>query len=57
MRWIGAVALTAADLFSDPSLVEQAKAEHREAQARGDVAGWDGWVESGKGYAPAPRPA
>ena len=52
-----AMALTAADLFSDLSLVERAKTEHREAQARGDVVGWDAWLESGKGYAPAPRPA
>jgi hypothetical protein len=24
---------------------------------RGDVAGWDTWLESGREYAPAPRPS
>jgi amidohydrolase len=52
-----AMAQTAADFFADPSLVERAKAEFQERLARGDVAGFDGWVESGKQYAPAPRPA
>jgi amidohydrolase len=52
-----AMAQTAADLFADPSLVEQAKAELRERLGRGEVAGYDAWVEAGKLYAPAPRPA
>lgn len=52
-----AMAQTAADFFADPSLVERAQAEFQERLGRGDVAGYDGWVESGKQYAPAPRPA
>ena len=52
-----AMARTAADLFADPSLVEQAKAEFQEKLGRGEVAGYDAWQEAGKQYAPAPRPA
>ncbi|HZO28796.1 MAG TPA: M20 family metallopeptidase [Chloroflexota bacterium] len=52
-----AMAQTAADLFADPSLVALAKAEFQERLDRGEVAGYDAWVESGKAYAPAPRPA
>jgi metal-dependent amidase/aminoacylase/carboxypeptidase family protein len=52
-----AMALTAADLFADPSLVERAKAEYQEALGRGEVVGWDAWLEGGREYAPAPRPA
>jgi hypothetical protein len=37
--------------------VEQAKAEYQERLARGDVAGFDAWMEAGKAYTPAPRPA
>ena len=51
------MALTAADFFADPSLVAQAKAEYAGASGRGDVAGYDAWLEAGKLYAPAPRPA
>ena len=51
------MALTAADFFADPTLVAQAKAEYAERLAAGDVAGYDAWVEAGKLYAPAPRPA
>jgi amidohydrolase len=50
------MALTAAELFADPSLVAQAKAEYAERLAKGDVAGFDAWVAAGKQYAPAPRP-
>src|SRR3954469_6755416 len=52
-----AMAQTAANFFADPSLMERAKAEFAERRERGDVAGYDAWVESGKAYAPAPRPA
>ena len=52
-----AMAQTAADFFADPSLVERAKAEYQERRERGDVAGYDAWLEAGKQYAPAPRPA
>ena len=52
-----AMAQTAADFFADPSLLERAKAEFQERLGRGEVAGYDAWVESGKQYAPAPRPA
>ena len=51
------MALTAADFFADPSLVARAKAEYAERLAAGEVAGYDAWVEAGKLYAPAPRPA
>src|SRR3954469_13597188 len=51
------MAQTAANFFADPSLMERAKAEFAERRERGDVAGYDAWVESGKAYAPAPRPA
>ena len=51
------MALTAADFFADPSLVAQAKAEYAARLAAGEVAGYDAWVEAGKQYAPAPRPA
>jgi metal-dependent amidase/aminoacylase/carboxypeptidase family protein len=51
------MAQTAADFFADPSLLERAKAEFNERLERGEVAGFDAWVESGKQYAPAPRPA
>jgi amidohydrolase len=52
-----AMAQTAADLFADPSLVALAQAEFQERLSRGEVAGYEAWVESGKAYAPAPRPA
>jgi amidohydrolase len=52
-----AMALTAADLFADPSLVEKAKADFQEALESGRVVGWDAWFESGRAYAPAPRPS
>jgi len=52
-----AMAQTAADLFADPSLVALAQAEFQERLDRGEVAGYEAWVESGKAYAPAPRPA
>jgi amidohydrolase len=52
-----AMALTAADLFSDPSIVEKAQAEFQQRLAAGEVAGMAAWLESGKQYAPAPRPA
>jgi metal-dependent amidase/aminoacylase/carboxypeptidase family protein len=52
-----AMALTAADLLSDPLIVERAKAEFNERLSRGEVAGMVAWLESGKAYAPAPRPA
>jgi amidohydrolase len=52
-----AMAQTAADLFADPSLIEQAKAEYQRKLANGEVAGHDAWREAGKLYAPAPRPA
>lgn len=51
------MALTAADFFADQSLVAQAKDEFADRLAKGDVAGYDAWVEAGKQYAPAPRPA
>src|SRR5919108_693326 len=47
-----AMAQTAADLFADPSLVALAKAEFQERLDRGEVAGYEVWVESGKAYAP-----
>jgi amidohydrolase len=49
------LAMTAADLLADPSLLAQAKAEFQQQLANGDVAGWDAWREAGKQYAPAPR--
>ena len=52
-----AMAQTAADMFADPSLVERAKAEFQDRLARGEVAGYDAWVEAGQAYTPAPRPA
>ncbi len=52
-----AMAQTAADLFADPSLIANAKAEYQQRLAKGEVAGYDAWLESGKLYAPAPRPA
>ena len=51
------MALTAADLLADPSLVARAKAELAEQVARGEAAGWDAWHAAGKQYAPVPRPA
>ena len=52
-----AMAQTAADLFADPSLVAAAKAEFQAKVEQGILAGYDAWLESGKLYAPAPRPA
>jgi metal-dependent amidase/aminoacylase/carboxypeptidase family protein len=52
-----AMAQTAADLFADPSLLDLARGEFQERLARGEVAGYAVWVEDGKAYAPAPRPA
>jgi amidohydrolase len=52
-----AMAQTAADLFADPSLVAKAKAEYQEKLSSGQVAGFEAWLEAGKAYAPAPRPA
>jgi amidohydrolase len=52
-----AMALTAVDLLADPSIVERAKAEFDQKRVAGEVAGKDAWLDSGKGYAPAPRPA
>ncbi len=51
------MALTAADLFAQPELVERAKSEFRAQVERGEVAGFDAWREAGTHYAPAPRPA
>ena len=47
----------AVDLLSDPSIVERARAEFQGRLAAGDVAGREAWLESGKLYEPAPRPA
>jgi amidohydrolase len=52
-----AMAQTAADLFADPALVAQAKSEYQEKLAGGQVVGFDAWLEAGRAYAPAPRPA
>jgi amidohydrolase len=51
-----ALALTAADLFAAPALVEQAKAEFARQLAAGEVAGWDAWSAAGHQYEPLPRP-
>ncbi|HEX6512454.1 MAG TPA: M20 family metallopeptidase, partial [Chloroflexota bacterium] len=47
-----AMAMTVADLLGDPAHVEQARAEFRDMQAQGKVAGWDAWREAGRAYAP-----
>lgn len=46
-----ALAMTVADLLADPALLEQARAEHRQMQAEGKVAGWDAWRAAGRAYA------
>jgi amidohydrolase len=49
------LAMTAADLLAEPSLVERAKAEFREQLAAGKVAGKEAWRANGSQYASAPR--
>ena len=44
------LAMTAADLLADPSLVERAKADFQRQLDDGEVAGWHGWLESGRAY-------
>jgi amidohydrolase len=41
------LAMTAADLLSDHSLVSQAQAEFRDMVEKGKVAGWDKWYATG----------
>ena len=45
-----AMALTAADLLADPSLVGQAKAEFAGQLGAGEVAGREGWLARSKAY-------
>jgi len=51
------MAQTAADFFADPSLLQRAKAEYQERLAKGEVAGYDAWLEAGKAYTPVSRPS
>jgi amidohydrolase len=49
------LAMTAADLLSEPALLERAKVEYQEMLARGQVAGWSGWLANGRAYASGGR--
>lgn len=44
------LAMTAADLLTEPELLQQAQAEHRQMMEQGRVAGWDAWREQGQTY-------
>jgi amidohydrolase len=46
------LAMTAADLLADPTLVDRAKAEYQDALAAGRVAGWEAWHAGGQRYTP-----
>ena len=46
------LAMTAADLLTDPTLVDRAKAEYQDALAAGRVAGWEAWHASAERYTP-----
>ena len=52
-----AMAMTALELLGDPTLLERAKAEFQQQLGRGEVAGWDAWLEHGKEFAPVRRGA
>jgi amidohydrolase len=49
------LALTAADLLAEPTLLETAKAEFQDQLAGGAVAGWAAWLEHGQQFTPAAR--
>jgi metal-dependent amidase/aminoacylase/carboxypeptidase family protein len=44
------LAMIAADLLADPSLLERAKADFRRQLERGEVAGWEGWLKRAEAY-------
>ena len=46
------LAMTAADLLAEPTLLDRAKTEFRQMLAEGQVAGWNGWLANGRAYAP-----
>jgi metal-dependent amidase/aminoacylase/carboxypeptidase family protein len=48
-----ALAMTTADLLAEPALLDRAKAEFQQMLARGQVAGWDGWLANGQAYTSA----
>ncbi len=50
------LAMTAADLLTDPGRLNQAKSEFRQQLLNGEAAGWDAWRQHGAQYAPVPRP-
>jgi hypothetical protein len=45
-----ALAMTAADLLAEPSLVAQAKADFARQVGAGEVAGREAWLARGKAY-------
>ncbi len=51
-----ALAMTAADLLAEPSLLAQAKADFRRQLAAGEVAGRELWLARSKEYTSARAP-
>lgn len=44
------LAMTAADLLSEPALLRQAREEHQEMVLAGRIAGWEAWLESAQQF-------